>query len=90
PLLIDLARHGRVLQASDEFLNPAAALLDPAPPVADPARRGPHGPWLDGWETRRVRPPGHEWAIVKLGRPGTVHRVVVDTSHVTLSLPAAC
>jgi allantoicase len=88
-LLIDLARGGRVLQASDEYLNPAERLLDPADPIADPDRRGSHGAWLDGWETRRIRPPGHEWAIVRLGRPGTIHRVVVDTSHVTLSLPIA-
>lgn len=89
-LLIDLARDGKVLEASDEYLNPAERLLEPADPVADPARSGPRGAWLDGWETRRVRDPGHEWAIVRLGRRGIVHRVVVDTSHVSLSLPEAC
>lgn len=88
--LIDLARGGRVLQASDEYLNPAERLLDPAPPIADPERSGAHGRWLDGWETRRVRPPGHEWAIIRLGRRGTLRHVVVDTSHITTSLPGAC
>lgn len=89
-LLIDLARDGRVLQASDEYLNPAERLLDAAEPVADPGRSGGKGAWLDGWETRRVRPAGHEWAIIRLGLRGILHHVVIDTTHVTTSLPAAC
>lgn len=88
--LIDLTSDGRVLQASDEYLNPAERLLDPSEPTADPGRSGPHGAWLDGWETRRVRPPGHEWVIVRLGRRGVVRHVVVDTAHITTSLPEAC
>jgi allantoicase len=45
---------------------------------------------MDGWETRRIRAPGHEWVIVRLGRRGILHRVAVDTSHVTVGLPEAC
>ena len=89
-LLIDLAQGGRVLEASDEYLNPAERLLDPAEPVADPGRSGGKGAWLDGWETRRIRPPGHEWVIIRLGLRGILHNVVIDTTHITTSLPAAC
>ena len=35
----------------------------------------------DGWETRRRRGPGHDWAIVRLGAPGRVERVEIDTNH---------
>ena len=35
----------------------------------------------DGWETRRRRGPGHDWAIVRLGAPGIVSRVEIDTNH---------
>ena len=35
----------------------------------------------DGWETKRRRGPGHDWAIVRLGAPGTVTRVEIDTNH---------
>jgi allantoicase len=35
----------------------------------------------DGWETRRRRGPGYDWAIVRLGAPGTVTRVEIDTNH---------
>jgi allantoicase len=35
----------------------------------------------DGWETRRRRGPGHDWAIVRLGAPAIVTRVEIDTNH---------
>jgi allantoicase len=35
----------------------------------------------DGWETRRRREPGFDWVIVKLGHPGTIHEVEIDTAH---------
>jgi allantoicase len=34
-----------------------------------------------GWETRRRRGPGHDWAILKLGAPGRVTRIEIDTNH---------
>jgi len=41
------------------------------------------GKWMDGWETRRKRIPGHDWAIIKLGQPGVIHGVDIDTSYFT-------
>jgi allantoicase len=35
----------------------------------------------DGWETRRRRGPGHDWLILKLGAPGHVRKVEIDTNH---------
>ena len=35
----------------------------------------------DGWETRRRRGPGHDWAIVRLGAPGLLTGVEIDTNH---------
>jgi allantoicase len=35
----------------------------------------------DGWETRRRREPGNDWAIVVLGRPGVLKRIEIDTSQ---------
>ena len=45
------------------------------------------GKWMDGWETRRRRDPGYDWAIVRLGLPGIVHGVVIDTSFFTGNYP---
>jgi len=42
---------------------------------------------MDGWETRRRRTPGHDWAIVRLGAPGVVRGVVVDTAFFTGNFP---
>jgi allantoicase len=44
----------------------------------------------DGWETKRRRGPGHDWAIIKLGRPGEIKRLEVDTSHFKGNFPESC
>jgi allantoicase len=44
----------------------------------------------DGWETRRRRTPGHDWAVVRLGARGTITRAEVDTRHFKGNAPAAC
>jgi allantoicase len=35
----------------------------------------------DGWETRRRRGPGHDWAIIRLGAPGIISKIEIDTNH---------
>ena len=35
----------------------------------------------DGWETARRRRPGNDWCVLKLGTPGTIERVHIDTRH---------
>lgn len=44
----------------------------------------------DGWETRRRREPGNDWIIVKLGAPGTVEKIEVDTAHYKGNYPDRC
>lgn len=44
----------------------------------------------DGWETRRRREPGHDWAIIELGHPGTISRVEVDTAYFKGNFPDRC
>jgi len=34
----------------------------------------------DGWETRRRRTPGNDWAVLALGHSGTIERVLLDTA----------
>lgn len=42
----------------------------------------------DGWETKRSREPNHvDWVIVRLGLPGYVDRVVIDTAHFLGNFP---
>ena len=80
---LDLASRalgGSVRYVSDEFFAACEALLTPEPPVHDTKTFGPHGKIYDGWETRRRRTPGYDWAVVALGVPGVLHEIVVDTS----------
>lgn len=42
----------------------------------------------DGWETKRSREQGHvDWVIVRLGLPGYLDRVVIDTAHFKGNFP---
>lgn len=35
----------------------------------------------DGWETKRRRGPGNDWAVFRLGLPGVIDSLEVDTRH---------
>jgi allantoicase len=90
---IDLAAErlgGRVLAANDEFFAPKENLLKASAPVWIEDKYTDVGKWMDGWETRRRRTPGCDWCIVKLGLPGLIHGVVVDTSHFKGNFPEDC
>ncbi len=91
--LIDLASArvgGRALAANDEFFAPKRNLLRPEPPVFIEGKYTDRGKWMDGWETRRRRTPGHDWCLVRLGIPGVIRAVTVDTSFFRGNYPEAC
>ena len=91
--LIDLAteRAGAlVLLANDEFFAPKEALLKATPAEWREGVYTERGKWMDGWETRRRRTPGYDWCIVRLGIPGIIRGVVVDTSFYRGNYPESC
>ena len=46
---------------------------------------------MDGrMETRRRRTPGFDWCVIRLGLPGIVRGVVVDTSYFRGNYPEHC
>ena len=88
--LPDLAAQrlgGAVIAASDEFFAPKEGLVKPGAPEWREGVYTERGKWMDGWETRRRRSPGHDWAIIRLGLPGVVHGLVIDTTHFTGNFP---
>jgi allantoicase len=88
--LIDLASErlgGSVVIANDEFFAPKESLLKPTAPEWREGVFTERGKWMDGWETRRRRSPGHDWAIIRLGAPGSVRGVVIDTTWFTGNYP---
>jgi allantoicase len=81
--LPDLASRqlgGAVVWANDELFAERENLIKPGEPTYSTYTFGHKGQVYDGWETRRRREPGHDWALVRLGLPGVVRGVVVDTA----------
>ena len=72
---------------SDDFFAPMQRILEPAPAIFIPDKYDDHGKWMDGWESRRKRTPGHDWLVIRLGQPGRIHAFDVDTSHFTGNFP---
>lgn len=87
--LADTRLGAEALMASDEFFAAKERMLSPEPPVFVPGKYDSHGKWMDGWESRRKRGPGHDWCIVRLARPGQLHGVELDTRHFTGNYPPA-
>ena len=87
---VDLAQPrlgSEVVYATDDFFADKARLIDPAPPVVIPGKYDDNGKWMDGWESRRKRTPGHDWCVVRLGVPGIVAGFEIDTRHFTGNYP---
>ncbi|MPV38753.1 allantoicase [Georgenia subflava] len=81
--LTDLASRALgagVVAANDELFAQRENLINAWEPAFDPGEFGHKGKVYDGWETRRRREPGNDWAIVCLGSHGIVRGVVVDTA----------
>lgn len=81
--LVDLAADqtgGFVVYATDDYFAEKENLLKASAAEWIEGKYTDKGKWMDGWESQRRRVQGHDFAIVRLGLPGMVHGVVVDTS----------
>lgn len=78
--LVAVQNGGSVLTSSDQFFGEPRNLLMPY----KAKNMG------DGWETKRRRGPGHDWVILKLGVPGEIHKIEVDTAHFRGNYPDSC
>jgi allantoicase len=88
--LADLAAErlgGRVLEANDDFFAPKENLLKESNPIFIEGKYTARGKWMDGWETRRRRTSGYDWCIIRLGLPGIIRGIVVDTRFFTGNYP---
>ena len=79
-----------VIYATDDFFANKARLINPEAPIFVPDKYDDNGKWMDGWESRRKRIEGHDWAVIKLGRSGVINGFEVDTSHFTGNFPPFC
>lgn len=97
--LADRRLGAGVVAANDEFFAQRENLLVAEDAAFDPEHFGHKGKVMDGWETRRRRGASaahpwpaqddHDWALVRLGAPGVVRGIVVDTAHFRGNYPQA-
>ena len=75
------------VKANDEFFAPLKRMLLDNEPIFIPDKYDNHGKWMDGWETKRRRVPGNDWCLIKLGSPGIIKEIDVNTKFFTGNYP---
>ena len=81
--LTDLAAEklgGKVLFCTDDFFAEKENLIKPGRGIFIADKYTDRGKWMDGWESRRKRTAGHDWAVLKLATPGKIKGVDIDTN----------
>ena len=81
--LTDLAAErlgGKVLYATDDFFAEKENLILPTRGIFITDKYTDRGKWMDGWESRRKRTPGHDWAVIQLGVSGKIKGFDIDTN----------
>ena len=81
--LTDLAAErlgGKVLYATDDFFAEKENLIAPTRGVFIADKYTDRGKWMDGWESRRKRVPGHDWAVIQLATSGKIKGFDLDTN----------
>ena len=81
--LTDLAAErlgGKVIYATDDFFAEKENLIKPTRGIFITGKYTDRGKWMDGWESRRKRTPGHDWAVVQLATPGSISGFDIDTN----------
>ena len=78
--LLAAQNGGRAIVTNDEHFGAATNIINPG--------RGVN--MGDGWETRRRREPGNDWAIFELAHPGEIDAIEVDTAHFKGNFPDKC
>lgn len=82
--LTDLAAErlgGKTLVCSDDFFAEKENLIKHGRGIFIADKYTDRGKWMDGWESRRKRTPGHDWCIIQLATPGKIYGVDIDTNH---------
>ena len=77
----------KVMSFSDDFFGKVSRMLNDKAPQFIEDKYDNHGKWMDGWESKRRLDGGHDWAIIKLGSPGKVYEIEIDTSFFTGNYP---
>lgn len=91
--LINLAAEklgAQALKCTDDFFAGMENLVKPGRGIFIEGKYTENGKWMDGWESRRKRTPGHDWCVVKLGASGVIKGFDVDTNFFLGNHPPHC
>ena len=79
--LADPRIGSKIIFKTDDFFAAAHRILNIDAPVFKDGLFDKHGKWMDGWETRRKRSKGFDYLILKLGKPGKILDIDIDTKY---------
>ena len=77
----------KILAFSDDFFGEVTRMLNDKDPIFIEDKYDNHGKLMDGWESKRRRDGGNDWAILKLGSSGIISKIEIDTSYFTGNFP---
>ena len=78
----------KIIFRTDDFFASANRIINPNPPIFREGVFDKNGKWMDGWETRRRRGKGFDYLIIKLGKPGKIFHVDIDTTYFSGNQPS--
>jgi len=81
--LADARLGAKAIHSTDDFFADMNRMLQHHAPVWKEGIYDDNGKWMDGWESRRKRGPGHDHCTVRLALPGRIRGLNIDTSHFT-------
>ena len=85
--LADARLGTKAISVTDDWFADVNRLFQPTPAVWKEGVFDDNGKWMDGWESRRKRFEGYDSAVIRLGVPGSIKGVDIDTSFFTGNFP---
>ena len=85
--LADARLGSKAIYVTDDWFAAVDRMLQPEAPIAKPGVFDDNGQWMDGWESRRKRFEGYDYTIIRLGVPGVIKGVTIDTAFFTGNFP---
>lgn len=85
--LADARLGTRAVFVTDDWFADVNRMFQPDPPIWKEGVFDDNGKWMDGWESRRKRFEGYDYTVIRLGVPGYIQGVDIDTTFFTGNYP---
>lgn len=85
--LADARLGAKAIFVTDDWFADVNRMLSPTAPVWKEGVFDDAGKWMDGWESRRKRFEGYDYAVVRLGAPGSIDVIELSTTFFTGNYP---